>query len=106
MKKLAVSLALSLFCGCTIDYTYEVTGDAKSALVTYTDADGSISQETSVSVPWSMNLNGSAGQYVSVSAQNNSASGSVVVEITKEGRSFKTAKSSGAYGVASASGKL
>jgi hypothetical protein len=51
--------------------TYEVTGSATSALVTYSQQDGGIGQENDVSVPWNKVLT-ITGAYrsLAVSAQN------------------------------------
>ena len=48
----------------------------------------------------------SPGTFVYVSAQNNQASGTVVVTIYRDGEVFKTSTSMGAYVIATASGSL
>jgi len=106
MKSFILALSLLFFLSsCTIDYTYEVTGSAKSAIVSYTTESGSISQEKS-SIPWEKCYSGYAGDIVTISAQNGGSSGDLSVKIYKEGRLFKSSSASGPYGVASTSGEL
>lgn len=107
MKNILIILvALVILSGCTIDYTYEVSGTANYAVVTYTTEQGSISQETSVKLPWSKKMTGYVGDIVTVSAQNSGELGNITVEIYKEGDLFKRSESSGPYGIAATSGEL
>jgi len=107
MKRMIFAL-LPLLVSCSvggIDYQYKVTGTAKTAIVTYSK-DGAINQVSEAKIPFSVNLTGYAGDYVSVSAQNLGEFGSLVVEIVEEGRVIKSGKAEGAFGIASASGSL
>lgn len=107
MKKMAFAVLSALvFVGCSIEYTYEVKGDAPTALISYTNSQGSISQETEAKLPWKKSFTGYVGDAVTVSAQNNGDKGSVVVEIYKKGELFKSGESVGAYGIATAGGSL
>ena len=95
-----------LLAGCSIDYSYEVKGTAKTATISYMNDQGSVSQETDAVLPWSMVSKGNLGDIVSVSAQNNGETGDLVVEIVKEGKVFKSGQANGAFGVATAAGSL
>ena len=106
LKSVIILAMFFLFMGCSIEYTYKITGTADSAIVTYTNKSGDISQETSASIPWKKTLTGYVGDAVSVSAQNLSDTGTIAVEIWKEGSLFKTSDSRGPYCVSSASGTL
>ena len=107
MKKIfAVVVFALLVVGCSVEYTYEVSGDASSALISYTNESGSISQETKASIPWKKSFSGYSGDAVTVSAQNNGEAGNIVVEIYKKGELFKRGESVGAYGIATAGGSL
>ena len=106
MKKIVIAFIFALLASCSVEYTYEVSGDATSALISYTNESGSISQETNASIPWKKSFSGYSGDAVTVSAQNNGETGNVVVEIYKKGELFKRGESVGAYGVATAGGSL
>ncbi len=51
-------------------------------------------------------FNGKEGQFVYLSAQNNDTSGTIKVFITIDGEAFKSASSTGAYVIATASGSI
>ena len=93
-------------CGVIPDVEYKVTGSASTVSVTYTNRDGGTSQESDVSIPWSYSFKGSPNDFVYISAQNQGESGSVTVTIYKNGSSFKTSTSDGAFVIATASGSL
>lgn len=105
-------VALFLFVGCsnpfdfTIDVVYKVVGSAGEVSVTYENEDGGVSQISSVPTPWEYKFEGEEGQFVYISAQNQNASGTVTVIIERDGKSWKSSSSSGAYVIATASGSL
>lgn len=88
------------------EVTYEVTGTARSASVTYQNGSGGTSQEADMAVPWRRSFNMSGGDFLYISAQNQGEYGSVVTTIYVDGALFKTSTSSGAYVIADASGSL
>jgi len=103
----AVSLLVSCEDGPTVyDVEYKVTGSASTVNVTYENASGGVSQESDVSVPWSYTFEGEPDGFVYISAQNQGSSGTVTATIYKNGKSFKTSTSSGAYVIATASSSL
>jgi hypothetical protein len=59
---------------------YRISGTATSVDLTYTDSTGSTRQKT-VSLPYSLKFDYSASSFKYISAQNNSATGTVRVEI-------------------------
>jgi len=83
---------------------YRVSGSAYSVFITYVNKTEGTSQEYS-NTPWSYSWSGAkSGQFLYVSAQNQWDTGSVTVEIYKNGNLFKTSTSTGAYVIATASG--
>jgi hypothetical protein len=82
--------------------TYYVDGDATSADVTYSNSDGGTEQQT-VSLPWQQTIYPEKGAFLYISAQNQGNSGDIKVEIDVDGSIRKSAKSSGAYSIASTS---
>lgn len=106
MKGFIVALmALIGLSSCTIDYSYEVTGTAKSVTVSYMSETGSVNQDVDVALPWKRSFTGNMGDPVSVSAQNG-GTGTIEVKIVKEGTLFKSGSADGQFGVASAAGSL
>ena len=94
-----------------VDYskaiTYEVRGTAaKIGCITIENKSGGTSQYTNIIPPWTMELSMYEGAFVYVSAQNGTATGTVIVTIYVDDRVFKTSTSSGAYVIASAYGIL
>ncbi len=83
--------------------TYSVSGSTKSASLTYANSQGGTAQET-VSVPWSKQYTFKKGDFLYISAQNEQDTGSVTTDIRVNGVLTKTATSSGAYVIATASG--
>ena len=81
--------------------TYEITGSAASALVTYSQQGGSIGQENDVPVPWTKTLT-ITGEYrsLAVSAQN-SGDGDITCSIKVGDKVVNTVTSKGAYAIAS-----
>ncbi|MFO7169889.1 MAG: MmpS family transport accessory protein [Chloroflexota bacterium] len=84
--------------------TYKISGTARAASLTYTNASGGIEQKEAVSVPWQQSFSARRGQFVSISAQNQGRSGSITCEILIDGVSVKKSTSEGAYRIASCSG--
>jgi len=77
---------------------YLVTGTAKTVSVTLQNADDGISQFSNVSLPYRYKMKKSG--YIYLSAQNDGESGTVKVEILKNGSMIKQSSSSGAYVIA------
>lgn len=83
---------------------YRISGSAYSVFITYENKTEGISQEYA-NVPWTYSWSGAkSGQFLYVSAQNQWETGSVTVEIYKNGSLYKTSTSTGAYVIATASG--
>ncbi|GAA3432206.1 MmpS family transport accessory protein [Kutzneria kofuensis] len=88
--------------------TYEVTGDAKGATVTYSSFDGngsSMNQETASQLPWHKDLQAKglfSGGSLTVSA--GADGGSVTCKVTVNGKEAKTATASGPFATASCGG--
>jgi len=79
-----------------------VNGGTRAAL-TYTNEQGGIQQEN-VTLPWRKVLTVRPGQFVSISAQNQDATGGVSCDIRGDMQPFKHSESRGAYVIASCSG--
>jgi hypothetical protein len=88
--------------------TYEVTGDAKGATVTYSSFDGngvSSNQETPGQLPWHKDLQVKglfSGGSLAVTA--GADGGSVACKVTVNGKAAKTATASGPFATASCAG--
>lgn len=83
--------------------TYTVTGSlTNKAMVTYKTSGGATFQST-VTLPWSYFSSFNKGDFLYVSAQNQSSSGTVMTEITGSVGTLAYAGSSGPYGIATAS---
>lgn len=85
---------------------YEVTGNAPSVDITIENEQGGTSQYADVPIPWDYEFARTAGEFVYVSAQNQTDHGSVTVTIYVDGSNWKTSTSNGAYVIATASGIL
>lgn len=84
---------------------YKVSGSARRAFLTYENQSGGTSQESQVLLPWSYKFtSANSGDWLYISAQNETSSGCVVVEIYKDGKLYKRSQSCGAYVIATASG--
>jgi hypothetical protein len=98
--------------GLPVSYTvkYEITGTASSVDITMENAGGNTEQLDDVPLPWSQSFTITLEQhehfFAYVSAQNQGTTGTVTAKIYKDGSEFKTATSSGAYVIASASGSI
>lgn len=84
--------------------TYRISGSADSAMITYTTPSGQ--EQHTKSLPWSRKLKVSAGDFLSISAQNQGEGGTIVCEILLNGQVLKRSKSSGAYAIASCDGAV
>lgn len=87
---------------------YEVLCTAIPNLVSITieNEGGGTSQYTDVATPWNYQFEGSSGDFVYVSAQNQQDHGNVTATIYINGGVFQTSTSSGAYVIASAYGSI
>lgn len=84
--------------------SYSVKGSAtEAASLTYSNAQGGTQQEK-VRLPWETSFEAKPGAPLYISAQNEMQYGSVIVQISIDGKEFKTSQASGAYTIASASG--
>lgn len=83
---------------------YELSGTARSASITTTNADGGIEQRT-VKVPYESSHRMARGAFASLSAQNE-GDGVLTCTIVVEGEPFKTSTSEGQYKIASCSGAV
>jgi hypothetical protein len=90
------------------EYTmkYTVTGTASTVNITISGKNESTEQFSNVLLPWEYSFTGYDGDFVYVSAQNNGSTGTVTVKIFRSGNEMKTATSSGAYVIATASGSI
>ncbi len=84
---------------------YEVTGSATNADFTYENSSGGTEQAT-YWLPKTIDFLGQYGDFVYISAQNNDDSGSIQCRILINGVEYKKARSSGAYVIASCSGRV
>jgi hypothetical protein len=85
---------------------YRIGGSARAVNLTYQNASGGTEQQSDMPLPWNIVLTAQAGQFVYISAQNQGRSGNVTCEIVLDGVVVKSSQSSGAYSIASCSGKL
>lgn len=84
------------------EVTYQVTGSATEASLTYQNGDGGTSQEK-VSLPWSLTVKAPASNFLYISAQNEGDYGDITCTISVDGKVIKTSTSSGSYTIASCS---
>jgi hypothetical protein len=84
-----------------VEVVYKV--NCASCDLTYENASGGTEQR-SMSGSWTTEFPAEPGQFLYISAQNNNASGNVLVYILCDGSTFKQSSSSGAYVIATASG--
>lgn len=109
MRYLILSIIPILFLsGCDIypKVEYYVGGSARAADITYANESEGTSQIANQRLPWWYVFEADYGQFVYVSAQNCSRTGTIRVTIYKDGEIFKESVSSGAYVIATASGLL
>lgn len=83
-------------------YTVElkVTGTAQNVMVTYMTPTNGVEQVADANVPWSKLFECNGENRFSISAQNHTDNGSVVVSIYMNGMLANSAQSTGAYVVA------
>lgn len=108
MKTLLFILLIA-FASCaeqSRNVNFKVTGSATDYFVTLTGPDGNTTQYGSVGSGTSWSAKAYEGNWVYLSAQNNTDQGSVTVTITVDGDVFKTATSTGAYVIASVDGDV
>lgn len=86
--------------------SYRIGGTARTVDLTYNNAGGDTEQQNDKSVPWNSGFSAHPGQFLYVSAQNQGESGTVTCEITLNGAVVKSSQSSGAYSIATCSGKV
>lgn len=104
MKTIFFILISILFIGCTKEssYSYRVTGSGSPFSITYVNSTDGTEQATGSS-GWSYSwMEKPSSRFRYISAQC-SRSGSVTVDIVKDGAVVKTASSSGAYSIATCS---
>lgn len=106
MIKSILAVIPLIACSCSIDYSYEITGDSDSAVVSYSTESGSVSQELIVVIPWEKKFSGNVGDVVSITVQNQCKTGELEAKIYKKNDLFKSAKTTGQYGIVSVSGTL
>ena len=87
----------------TPEVEYKITGTASKVFVTLSNATGGIEQYDNVSVPHTYTFETFDDWFLYISAQNLGEWGSVTVTIYLDGAVAKTATSSGAYVIATAS---
>lgn len=85
-------------------YKYEVTGTSGNYSVTIQNTDDNTQQWSSVSNGWYYSWTQTGTRWLYLSAQNNTANGSVTVKIYKDGQVVATNTSYGAYSIATVSG--
>lgn len=103
---LTVSPAPRTVSSSTFDVKYVIDGSAKSVGITYTNATGGIEQRSTVRLPFVLTFTAPEGQFLSISAQNDGNLGSVSCHILLDGFEQRSAVSSGAYVIASCSGRF
>ena len=114
MKKISLLLLTTvsfLIVSCDLSYhgdevEYRITGSASTVDVTLNNSDGGTEQYSGVSVPHTYSYSNFRDWFLYISAQNNDSYGSVTVAIYLNGVLKKSATSSGAYVIATASGTI
>ncbi len=84
---------------------YKITGTAGGADLTYENSTGGTEQKE-VKLPYEDSFMARRGAYLYISAQNTGEYGTVRCEILVNGQVVKSAESSGAYKIATCSGRL
>lgn len=106
MKQIILIFLIAFLFSCKkeVEYKYVVTGTSGDYDVTYSNSNEGTEQMSNVGSGWSYKWTSSdLDRFLYISAQNNKSSGSVTVTIYSDGTSIKTASSSGAYVIATAS---
>jgi hypothetical protein len=86
------------------EITYRVTGVGTSRASLTIENEQRNTEQHDVNLPSTWRFKAAPGQFVYVSAQNNSAYGEIKCEILVDGKPFKEATSTADYGIASCSG--
>ena len=86
----------------TYDIRYEVGGTAKSASITIANKQGNTEQRT-IKPTWITQFKAPDGQFVYVSAQNDTDKGQINCRIYQDGKLKEQAQSNGAYAIATCS---
>jgi hypothetical protein len=89
------------------EVTYQLSGSARTADITYMDSAGQIQQQTGIDVPLTRKSDGgdgliihpAHGAFVSISAQNGGDSGDLGCQILYNGAVIRTGHSSGGYAI-------
>lgn len=85
---------------------YEADGDGRRVSLTYENAQGG-SEQTEYHTPWRKTLTDvPTGQFVYLSAQNQTDSGTITCRIYVDGTLWRESESSGAYVIATCSGSV
>jgi hypothetical protein len=95
----------SIFAPASRQVTYEVSGSASAATLTYQNPQGGTNQ-SEVRLPWQVSLTFKDGDFAYISAQNKDASGSVTTQIFIDGVPWKKTTSSGGYTIADCNGSI
>jgi hypothetical protein len=82
---------------------YLVDGTTPIASLTYRNRTGGTEQIT-VRTPWEFSFEAAPGEFLYLSAQNETDSGYITCKITNKGEGVASAKSTAPYGIASCSG--
>lgn len=89
------------------DVTYRITGTARTVDITMSDSDGDTVQQSDLPVPVvKVERHMHSGEFAYISAQNQGESGTVTCTIELDGVPVKTSTSSGAYVIATCSGRI
>ena len=90
----------------TFDVVYSVIGEGTSrASLTIQNETGG-TEQMDVTLPWSTRFTAESGQFVYISAQNDTDSGSIKCEILVDDARIQSAESDGAFAIASCSGSV
>lgn len=89
----------------TIDVVYEFSGSAKEVSITYSNKNGDTEQRNGIKNNQSIQFQDvPINNFLYISSQNQTDSGTIVVSILVNGKEWKSSESSGAYAIATASG--
>ena len=105
----AIAVIFITFTGCSKDsiessYQYEVSGSAGNYSITCEGAPSGTAQYSNVGSGWTYKWTQTGTRWLYMSAQNNTASGSVTVKIIRDGKLLAQQTSSGAYVIATVDG--
>lgn len=83
--------------------SYVISGTSEKANLTYSTPSGGTGQRSSISLPYRIDYDKFGGDFLYISAQNDTDRGSVKVEIYYEDRLVASDTANGAYSIATAS---